>query len=329
MSKKSVVRGVRGWKLAAVATLVVAGVVGLVWAALPNISSGKSDSMGVGFQVITKAEIECVGKNPDQEILKVTDVAVAKIQNPGNLGYVKVTTNSNGWDVWMTSANGGRLRYNVGGTPDSNCLAHTDLWNPSLCTSWSPPFMSGGTDEFLTYSTDGTTTAAGLIEGTSGDYDTVQLEVAIGVAYLGSQLNASAAQGDLYSIGAPTNATLAVPYKVIFGELEKTATVYGTNPAASTAAVPVKFAPKLGAYYATLTPPSPYDTLAGRLWTHASNVCIEKDGFAAPRHGLNGPAEEQYFFVNVGINQGLVDAIGGNKEGIYTETFTFELAANF
>jgi len=336
-----------GVKLA-VAAVAVAGVAIVAWAGLPGTSTGQTGTMAVGFPVQNIAAIECTAKDPDKETLLETNAeSDATGQNPGTLGTIKVTTNSNGWDIWMTTANGGRLRYNAGGRDSATCAA-PDPWDASKCKTPGPTLTVGGVDEFLTYidAARGSGTGPGIIHdgvaasATHIPKDTVQLQVAIGVAYLGSQLNASANANTIYGLGAPGSYTDAalVPNTA----LETSGASYGSRPATSPtplAALPIKFAPLLGAHYGSIAALSgtDYEKLAGRGWDGSAvgTQYVKTDGFAAPAHkDLASPTnpkhvDEQYFFVNVGILPSEKDAIGGNVNGTYTETFTFDLIANF
>jgi len=330
MSKKSVVRGVRGWKLAAVAALVVAGVVGTVWAVIPTVGSAAYDKMSAVFKVERILNITCNGKNPDKNVLLATDVSLQAFaqQDPGTLGTIKVNTNSAGWDVLMTTDNGGRLIYKTGGSPGpQQCPGGTDPWDNKKCPGgWQPGPIVGAVTTPLLYSTQSQATQSGRIGGTtSTDYDTVQLEVSIGLAFLGSQLSESAPQGNMYAIGAPTNFVL--PVIVPYTSLEPSGTQYGSNAGVSTISIAdraISFASLIAGTSTTgygTTTPTP--NLNGQTWTD-----IVTNGFKAPNQPL-APVDEQYFFVNVGLNQTLKPQIGGNDDGEYTETFTFTLAANF
>jgi len=329
MSKKSVVRGARGfgWKVA-VAALVVAGVVGTAGAAslFPTADAGPTGDMGVAFEVKRKAIIECDGKKPDREKLlsfnaldSVGSVAISR-QDPGSLGTIKVATNASSWDINMTTANGGRLVSRLGGKPTQTC-SQPDPWDASKCLDAGGfgvgPDTGGSVDTLKFTATP--SGSSGFI--TSTNY--VQLEVSIGLAYLGSQMSTSAPQTNLYAIGAPSSYVKPAP--IASGDLEKTGKVVST---VAPSAVPISFASVIGPHYAArtsiLTNNAKY---FGRDWSGSANS-VEQAGFVTPNHTL-GPTDEQYFFINVGLNQTLKSTIGGNKDGNYTETFIFELVGNY
>ncbi|MDR2693938.1 MAG: hypothetical protein LBB74_06960 [Chitinispirillales bacterium] len=325
MSKKSVgLLRVFGWKLAA-AALAVAGVVGMA-GAQTFATSGGTGKMGVTFTVAKKAELTCTGKNLTKEELLAAnafDSGLAKI-NPGNLGTIKVATNAFSWSIEMTTENGGRLVYRKGGKPGKPTCSNINAWDATKCDDvggWAVGADTGGTTDTLKYTTT-SASASGVIKDGGTGKDHVQLEVSIGIAFLGSQLDAGAGQSTLYAIGAPSNYTTAAP--VAINDLEKTGTMLST----ASPAVPVKFHDLLGKHYDKWdSPPASYVSLNGQYWnTNSGNIA--SNGFNAPNHS-KGPKDEQYFFVNVGLNQTAKDKIGGNKDGAYKETFTFELVGNF
>jgi hypothetical protein len=334
MSKKYAVRGF-GWKLA-VAALAVAGVVGMAVAQTkPTASSGQYDKMKVSFEIKKTLEIECKTKLVDATILKATNVALVANSgaDPGNLGTIRVKTNSTGWDILMTTDFGGRLVKTVGGTLDKGSCpsGQSDPWNPGQCLVPLPDTIIGGSRTPLMYSSTTGTDVAGVIGtthvGTNTTKDEVQLEVSIGLAFLGSQLAATAPATNMYGIGAPSN--YVIPAVIDNEDLEKSGSVLGSSTARPAA---ISFADVLGNHYDNNTPGAPAITgLGGRDWSD-----IADDGFPTPNNSVVGttPVDEvdnQYFFVNVGLAQttGLQDKISGNDEGIYEETFTFDLAANF
>jgi hypothetical protein len=334
MSKKSF-----SWKLA-VAALAVAGVVGLVWAALPTAGSGKLDKMKVSFEIVKLMEIECTAKPVDAATLKATDVSLVANAgaDAGTLGTIRVKTNSTGWDVWMTTDFGGRLVYVDGGSlvPGTCPPAQVDPWNPSNCLVTVPPVLQGASQTPLIYNSTTGADAPGVIGttlvGTNSTNDEVQLQVSIGLASRGDQLSTSATADMIYGIGAPT--AYVVPRVINNVLLETTGTVLGSL--AATTPAYVSFATELGTHYGTTPPGAPVMTGIGGLPANPNfrtwaNIAL--NGFPTPNNAIaSTPAEhvdEQYFFVNVGLVNGLIGNISGNDEGVYEETFTFELAASF
>jgi len=345
MSKKYAVRGVRGWKLAAAAALAVAGLVGVVWAAFPTTPTSASSSMGVTYEIKKTLEIECTGKNPDQDVLRTTDVLDANLakSNPGTLGTIRVKTNSPGWDVQMTTDFGGRLVFKEGEVrgPDVCTPGDEDPWDPLNLSKCSTPLIPGpiitaGSYTPLTYNTsataDGTTDGDGVIANDPADE--VQLMVSIGLAYRGDQLNASATGGMIYGIGAPNAYALPIQ---IAPDVLKAAVKTGTNYASGVTPAAVSFAKVLGnatdgygkaANWSGTPKTGLRDGTTTRTWAQ-----IVDNGFPTPYNAIATTppdhVDEQYFFVNVGMNSTLLPNISGNEEHVYTEKFTFTLAANF
>jgi hypothetical protein len=336
-----------GVKLA-VAALAVAGVVGTVWADLATLQKADGDKASatatVGFIIDNKAEIECTPKNVTEAELATLDWAkisgTPSATNFGTLGTIKVTTNSTAWDVRMTTKYGGRLVYNDGGpiAGQFDCDGTIDPWT-GACSGKETPKKSAGTNYPLTYNSAGASASKGLIAGTAGTAatpesfpgagdgvpavpavnDQVQLLVTIGVAKLGSDLGAPAAQsGNLYPLGAPGAYSNFLPIEVTGAQLltscEKQ--LDGTTP--TSGFDPISFASLVGNGYEDKATPAPlnYAGIAGRPWT-----TIASDGFGKPTNGV------EYFYVNVGMDSSM--PLGGNKKGKYEETFTFDLYASF
>jgi hypothetical protein len=322
-----------GLKLA-VAALAVAGVVGIAVAAPPTGDPNKTAQLIVGYEVVVLAEITTepfAGLNAD--ILKSTDAksvvsATGSIQGaaPGTLGTVKVKTNASNWDVKMRTKNGGRLIDETTAVPDTGPCP-TDSWGQ--CTGIGTITFADA--EVLTYVPGTSSTGQGIKQGTSGKPDTVLLEVAIGVANLGKALNApTALQNTLFALGGPS----APVEPVLIGSTDLLASnvIAGATGAISFAdSISDGTSGKASApkYSAAATTANAADTgISERKWSD-----IKSDGFGVPTHAKCSDTDEcrneEYFFVNVGINQGFKQKIGSNKGGTYTETLYFDLVASF
>jgi len=325
----------------AVAALAVAGVVGFVWAASPITSPTKSVSagatMGASFQIETKAEITVTPNNPkDQDLVyDVTENALINVTNFGNLGKIAVKTNSAGWDIKMSTANGGRLKSSEYET--SHWTWNTNIFGEHTDST----LVSDGGAEFLTFATntsvttDAYTDADGMIlgDGVAGEKDTVLLRVAIGIAKSG-KANGAGTPATIYPMLNMTTGGAVVPPIVIDNEgilTTKRGAATANNDPYNYAAL--SFAEVISAGYdAGGTGTAPIGkfvngidgkTPTGRGWDDLATY-----GFPIPQG--NEVADEEYFYVNVGIDPTMFDAgLAGNKEGNYEETFSFELVANF
>jgi len=294
--KKLAVRGV----LAVAGTV---GVVGLVWAALPGGAAKDSAQMGVGFSVLSIGEIEATAHNPTNEELVANTITAVSGANFGSLGTIRVKTNSTSWDVKMTTQNGGRLASLDGVEMELSCDAAD--WLTGVVDSTTCKSVPSGPVPYLK-------------NDAAAD---VRLGVAVGVAKSGKALGAGA-QATIYPIFSATG-TFVAPVIVPVADL--------TNSQIDIAMgfAEVSFAELLGAAY-TSGIGGKFDLGiygAEALATDLSGwETIEDDGFPLPKG--NEQEMEEYFYVNVGINTS-TNAIAGNKDGTYTETFYFDLVANF
>lgn len=300
-------------KLAA-AAVTVAGVVGTGWAQAPTTPSA---TLKATYTVEERQKIETISRNltkTELELTKAGDAAAAltKAQDPGNLGIIKVTTNSAAWDVQMLTKYGGKLVFNEGGAPTgtSTCSGTIDPWNSENCIggTWIPD-VGPGTLHSLTY----------IHSSGVGAGDTVKLEVAIGVADSGAYLSSSAVKTSYYALGAPSGFAGFSPSAVT----TSLAASAETNPATGAAGskTPISFAENIGTTGSSWTLPTTPTWITGNVMGSLAS----KKTFTVPN--IN---EQAYFYVNVGLNRtNTATLFGGNKGGDYEETFTFNLVANF
>jgi len=322
MRKMSEVKCVWGLRLA-VAALTVAGVFGTVWAQ----SGAKQDKLQVKWLVEEKADIKTIQNLVDAAALGLTykgsDTILDVGVNPGNLGIVRVATNSSAWDVTMTTKYGGKLVYMEASSPTQggggSCNnGQGDPWNPGTCLSggtWQPA-MTPGDMHSLT------------VLNANGDIDTVKLEIGIGVADSGAYLSTSAT-AKYYALGAPDTYNNFGATNIDATTLTSSGIydpVTGTQKSASGAgaAQPISFAEKIGAKGSGWTIPNTINSwIKG---TSLSNLSTTKL-FGQPTN------ETAYFFVNVClVNKTLATdpmRLKGNKGGTYEEEFTFNLVADF
>jgi len=336
-------------KLSAAAAVVAGGAVGTGWATSPVtgafVTESADASMKTSVTIENKAVIEVIPNNPTDDALdySVTDFSKINVNTFGNLGRIRVKTNSTAWDVVMTSDNGGRLKNSKYETGENVCQTNV-FGEPYNCT-----WVSAGGAEYLTFASltnavapDYATTSGvilgGADDGSGGAVktpDTVLLRLAIGVAKSG-KANGGGASATIYPMLDMTGAgTVESPIVLVNADILKTKKVvsggyvYGT-----TVHEDLSFAEKIGGGYATTgTPPSGKFSLGidgksptGRTWA----VIGATGGFPAPQG--NDVADEEYFYVNVGIDPTVKATklgFGGNKEGPYEETFYFELHAKF
>jgi len=289
--------------------------------------------MTATIPVITLAEIEPIpfaGLTGD--IIKTTNAGASFSTisgntagtSPGTLGAIRVKTNSTNWDVKMRTKYGGRLQDESKAVP-VEVPGAPDIWGvpgPSTTT-----YTDG---EYLTYNT-GAAAVAGTDElgviardaGKATDPDTVQLQVAVGYAQTGKMLGSPAnLEGTLFALGGPT-APLA-PALIDFAALKDS----DVAPADANA---ISLAEVLSGH--TVYTGSTITGISDRPWTGTGVSNIEDNGFGVPNHNrctaTDDCRNEEYFFINVGIRQDKVDAIGGNIGGDYSETFYFDFVASF
>jgi len=325
-------------KLAA-AALVVAGGVGTVWAAsgvTENCVAGAGNNckqatngLTTSYEVIKLWNIEVTPGNAKDDGLflataadvTATDVGGTATKN-GNLGIVSVETNSTGWDVKFTTANGGRLAK---GTKTPHMEDQFDIG--CMCINQVQNGWDYGNKDYLKYRTSIPTDA--VLSVGIGLYDKVN-----GTTYVLKGLATGAAT-------AAYSAALVDPADII---TSRTTNADGT-PAGSIRSVSLYEALNndgsgtggvaLGGATATGT------TLRGAL--KIGGVAVSAggtNGFGPTdtplKNGSNTviPTDnKEHFFINVGfpkLSGGATgDPLGGNEEGTYEETFTFTLVANF
>jgi len=343
-------------KLAAAAVVVAGGaVVGTAWAQLSSVVGAASVSqkeMTATFTVGGVSELEVVARDPDADVLLATDVTAKTPGNgidPGTLGLVKVKTNSNAWDVVMRTLHGGRL-VNATDDSDGDPVCKDDAWDPfdaTVCLTEMVPGdpVRGQVQSTLVYSTKqgGTASQRGRIRSSaSTDFDTVQLEVSIGMAKAGEEISAASqsAQGNIYALGGPTGTNIIAPVLIPFGTLNDSRTLE-LNNAPFTSSVGISFAAVLGAGgsagatdgYATKTNGTAYlkqskNGSDGRTWTEIATAGFGKPSRTEPIDGGKTVGVE-YFFINVGLEPTLVPSIGNNAKATYKETFIFDLVSAF
>jgi hypothetical protein len=310
-----------GCKLA-VAALAVAGVVGTAVAAPPTTGKTASADMTATFKIETLAEIEATAyAGLTNAVLLATNAATSTStiagntfgQAPGTLGTIMVRTNANNWDVQLRTNNGGGLMDITKSVLVPGTCATYDAWGQ--CQTYNPDTYSDA--PYLIYNTTGNSDAAGVINGTTSGPDTVQLEVAVGMARTGASLGSPAAlANELFALGGPGDP--AAPVLIPFNNLK----------ASKVNTTPVSLATLIAgttAYTGATGVPAGIPTATNRLWAD-----IATNGFTVPDYPLDAAhQDEEYFFINVGINQALKGTIGGNDEGEYSEVFTFTLVASF
>jgi hypothetical protein len=318
----------------AVAAVAVAGVLGMVgtgWGQTSPVTGGASfgsKTMAATFTVQQDAEINATSNFVD---LVVWDDAGTNVFNTqpvatdvvGTLGTIRVKTNSAGWDVLMTTENGGRMLD----LTSKQCVdvPNVDGWgNP---TGGTHPDCSGaGAGTYLMYDNDPTNaTAHPTVE--------VVLDVAIGVAKQGIALGNTVAKTRLYPLlnsTSGTSPTFEAPVLV------QKSSVTGSDLSQTTHNA-VSFAYEIGAAYSSTTLSGVYSQgIYGSTTNTKGNWgTINSSGFPKPGEvkgiyvGPNDQQDEEFFYVNVGIGQSVYDNLKGNQNGTFTETFNFELVAKF
>jgi hypothetical protein len=296
---------------AAAAAVAVAGVAGTAWA--DDISMGPVE-MGVSFLVETNdtARIEvAVKKSPNRSDLEKAGLAGADAagNNPGSLGILKVTTNSDKWDVKMKTMYGGKLVSVGESTPDTinlECPAgyvlQTSGWNNGRCDSSGVkvvdkvPGVKLGNTQSLVYNGKSLSIASngyeqGVIEADASANDTVMLVVKIGMCDLGADLHTSATPSLFYSWGEPDDGTDYEP--VLLDSTKLRATRKHEFD---------------GSLFALQTAISFADAIGGSGWTGAPlngqpafNMITATSPFKKPVTSV-GSKHVQHFYVNVGLN---------------------------
>jgi hypothetical protein len=275
--------------------------------------------MSATFTVQQIAEIEVTPNNPtEKNLVCVVDKVPGVADIVGNLGTIRVKTNSAGWDVLMTTDRGGRMldKTSVGCTS----VPVVDGWGNPTGAFRDSCSTAGAT--FLTFKNGSTVVP-------------VVLDVALGVAKQGAALGNTGAPTKLFPLlnviagGAPT---FVAPVKVPL------ARVTGSDKSAGST-TPVSFAYEIGFAYDAVGPAGAFEqgiygeTTAGTegAWSDILAGGFPKPGVVAsanPDIHPNVDPQEEYLYVNVGMPQTTFDALQGNK-GTFTETFNFDLVANF
>ncbi len=324
----------------AAAALTVAGLTVGVWA-----QGATSGSMSATYTVQQIAELEVTPKNPMEENLIWKNSGVGSINaapsaaNFGNLGTIKVRTNSAKWDVLMTTDNGGKMldKTSVG------------CWSVPVVDGWGNPTgaMRDSCDsngaKYLTRA-----------EGTSvGDTMPVILSVAIGIAKQGQALGNTGASDQLFPLLAafPTTGAGASPAGFVPPVLlDSTAVAKSQVGLTGVNFEKVSFAKKIGAattgygsggvmptgaaytqgIYGTTTATTAGDwgEIVNGFFPKPGVSGIAGSGASAPALGANVDPLTEFFYVNVGITEATQQKLQGNK-GTFTETFNFELSPNF
>jgi hypothetical protein len=295
-----------GVKLA-VAALAVAGVVGTASAALPSgTTEAEKGMMKASYSVNQITELEATGKNLADEGLKLTSAGVnatPTANNFGNLGTIRVRTNSTRWDINMTTDNGGKMLDETSVECDE--VDDLDVWGNK---TGSHKDCSGSTPIYLKYDNSGTPV-------------NVVLSAAIGVAKTGYRLGNTAAPTTLYPMADVTSTPVFIAPVVV--------TLPGSE---ATSGSPISFAETLGHAGDAATT---WGTFNNGIYGGASGGddewgTIETDGFPTPKGNASPELNEEFFYVNVGIPEAMFNALSGNKnKKTFTETFYFELVANF
>jgi hypothetical protein len=312
-----------GLKLA-VAAVAVAGVLGTVWAATPsflapNASNSKAATvnMTTSYEVVKEWTIDIENRNPkDKDILNRVATAT-EVSGPknGNLGIVKIKTNSPGWDVVFKTENGGKLAKGVK--------------SPTYTTRWEMSCMCVVTD--TTYTITGKTNLKYTGTGTPD----AQLTVAIGML---DNINNTRLLKGIATQQVPASGYSATPVGAVL--LDNSMDVINPSTGAvTTAATPVSFINVLsdatnGVGNIGATTP----LTVGGVEVATATTGAQVVGFGPTDTQYSGanavPKDDwEYFFINVGLaEQGTgtgVGKLGGNEEGVYEETFSFTLVAIF
>jgi len=290
------------------AALMVAGVWGMGWA--QGKESQGSANMTTGLRIANVAEISVIPKGTYGDELIATVPSPPTATKFGSLGIVKVKTNSNLWDVEMTTRYGGKLV-----NPKSiECrdTVRLDGWGNPTSTVDN---VCDGAPVFLRWN-NGVTA------------DTVVLNVAIGLAKSGKALGNTGAMQTLFPI---VSATMPSPMFIPPVGISKD-DILASGKDAGGAQVSISFADSLGAAGER----SSWGTFDKGIYGDSSSTTatdptnwayIKTNGFPAPK--FNYEPQEEYFYVDVGIPKSTYDALSGNKNGTFEETFYFELMARF
>jgi hypothetical protein len=320
-------------KLAA-AALVVAGGVGTVWAqstVAPDLSGvggscvnckQAANGLTASYEVVKKWNIETIPGNATDAglfIATANDVTVSDVGGTGtkngNLGIVSVETNSSGWDVKFTTANGGKLAK---GTKKMGQEDRFDLG--CMCIKPVDTGWVYGNKDYLKYKTTSPTNA--VLNVGIGLYDKIN-----GTTYVLKGL-ATGASNTSYP------AALVDPADIVASQTTN------ADGSATTSPVSVSLYEALnndGSGAGTALGGAGATTLRGALQIGGVAVSGGAAGFGPTDTELTTgggaviPTDgKEYFFINVGLLKTSGGAqLGGNEEGTYEETFTFTLVADF
>jgi len=332
-----------GVKLAA-AALVVAGVVGTTWAQAtqppptplwnnspvvsPTAFGGTAtQQMRASYEIKKEAEIQVTSLNPTKDDF-LLDATKSNYTDNGNLGWLRVKTNSPGWDVAFVTNFGGKLAAS-NKTLDSTQSGYDFATGKP---TWDY-FYTYDAPEFLTYATGGTTTDADGILAGNTDPDTVQLVVAVGMSEIVNN-GVKALKGIKYGQQTTPYPTPKVPQaKLKASQMkERNGTDVTPNATAPGIGVAVSFAEVLTTT-GTGVPASANATKITVGGVEVKQGGTITGGFGPtniPNVATNPDADGwEYFYVNVGLPKITGKSIGKNVDGVYEETFTFTLLASF
>jgi len=319
-----------GVKLA-VAALAVAGVVGSVWAAGPGmVQSLHTATMEVKLVYPYKGTIEAFPSIKGEDAEAVAKIDVTKYTdglNPGNLGYLKISTNAPSWDVTFYTSNGGvPTAPGLPGQQQKDPTCKENLFLGTTCEM--EDIILPGPQLLYTKRLAVATPAAPedhsrLPNGSANDI--VILDMAIGLA------GAFPAAGKgIYAQGTESSIKID-PSRIGRDNMVKTkrgSTTPGDGPA-SFAECLYNGAQGSGANAVKL---QALESLWGPKGTGADidkatfwiNGGLNVKGFPPPPK--NGAA---YFYVNIGIHPDNTPDISPLAGKTYSETFTFNLMGGF
>jgi len=309
---RSTSKSLSGLKLA-VAALVVAGVVGMAWAAEPAGIAGPYATATFSTEVNFVSSIDWVVQE-DVTLDKFGSIDVVGpiggsggdlVTNPGNVGILKVKTNATHWDIKMTSANNGKPY-----TPGDSIWSYgpqpcTQNWD---CTdSVKVPGIGNNLKYKSTLASLPSTGAVESIDGSAAPYDVI-LDVAVGGAVQ------NPVNKNYYSIGCgPTTGCGDAPLPV---RLTKAKVKDSKN-------TPVSFASAIG----SVTTDTKFNGLTiGGVQISA----VGTDMAQIASNGFNGTGEDQYIYVNAGIHPSNTQYLPSlSPTTVYKETLTFTLYNGF
>jgi len=278
--------------------------------------------MGVTFKVSRLANLTAI-PNPtpitETELKATTTASVTALPTaafPGNLGVIKVETNSTLWDVQLTTKWGGKLVKE--GVPTSTnpptfgCPTGSgpDPWNTTQCLDASGNVVAK--EEIMN-------PAVGAPLQYTGGTD-VSLAIGIGVADSGKNLSTSATL-DYYALGAPSSYGSFLPVQVTQALIGPSNRYDPATGAPNSSVAPIKFSTVLNGSYGGAA------VTAQKSWFDGVNTGALTSGGGFGLSPYDGIA---YFYVNIGLNRTATTlGFSGNEDGDYTETLYFDLTAQF